>query len=230
MVTVIAAYGAAVTLVVRPLLIRWSCSVLRRHEGRLPLDALTIILVLVLLSAIATNLIGIFSIFGAFLMGAILFDQEELRDALILRLRDFVTVFFLPIFFTYTGLRTDIGTMQGGTLWVMCLLVIAAAVTGKLVGCGLAARLSGFPVREAWAAGIMMNTRALMELIVINIGYDMGVIPKSMFFMLVLMAVVTTFMTTPLLRLALRTTELEGTFRPPAFRFRSARIESPSPV
>jgi Kef-type K+ transport system membrane component KefB len=228
MVAAIAAFGAVVTLGVRPLVIRWSRSLLRRHDGRLPLDALTIILVLVLLSALATDLIGIFSVFGAFLMGAILFDQQELREALIMRLRDFVTVFFLPIFFTYTGLRTDIGTMQGGTLWMMCLLVLGAAIVGKLVGCGLAARFSGLPPREAWAAGIMMNTRALMELIVINIGYDMGVIPKSVFFMLVLMAVSTTFMTTPLLRLALRTTALEAAFHPPVFR--SACIESPARV
>jgi Kef-type K+ transport system membrane component KefB len=228
MVSAIVAFGLLVTLVVRPLLIRWSRSVLRRHGGRLPLDALTVILVLVLLSAVVTNLIGIFSVFGGFLMGAILYDQQELREALIVRLRDFVTVFFLPIFFTYTGLRTDIGTMQGGALWAMCLLVLAVAITGKLVGCGLAARFSGFPPREAWAAGIMMNTRALMELIVINIGYDLGVIPKSVFFMLVLMAVVTTYMTTPLLRRALRTTEFEEAFGSPLVS--SARLESPVAV
>jgi Kef-type K+ transport system membrane component KefB len=228
MILEIVGYGLMVILVVRPLLTRWCRSVLQRNDGRLPLDALTVILVLVFLSAVVTNLIGIFSVFGGFIMGAILYDQRELRDALIARLRDFVTVFFLPIFFTYTGLRTDIGTMQGGALWAMCLLVLSAAIIGKLLGCGLAARFSGFPPREAWAAGIMMNTRALMELIVINIGYDLGVIPQSVFFMLVLMAVVTTYMTTPLLRRALRSTELEKVFRPPVVA--SSRLESPVAV
>jgi Kef-type K+ transport system membrane component KefB len=228
MVAAIIGFGLLMTLVVRPLLIRWTRSMLRRNGGRLPLDALTVILVLVLLSALVTNLIGIFSVFGGFIMGAILYDQSELREALLERLRDFVTVFFLPIFFTYTGLRTDIGTMQGGAVWAMCLLVLAVAITGKLVGCGLAARLSGFPPREAWATGVMMNTRALMELIVINIGYDLGVIPKSVFFMLVFMAVVTTYMTTPLLRRALRTTEFEAVFRPGVVP--AARVESVAAV
>jgi len=208
MIASIAAYGVTMVLVVRPLLIRWSRGVLRRHAGELPLSALTVMLVAVLLSAAATNVLGIFSIFGAFLTGAILYDQHELRDALILRLRDFVTVFFLPIFFTSTGLRTDIGSMQGVAAWGLCFLILAAAVGGKLLGCALAARLSGLPGREAWATGILMNARALMELIVINIGYDLGVITRSLFFMLVLMAVVTTFMTTPLLRRVLRKSAL----------------------
>jgi Kef-type K+ transport system membrane component KefB len=208
MIASIATYGAGIVLVVRPLLIRWSRGVLRRHGGDWPLSALTVVLVVVLLSAAATNVLGIFSIFGAFLTGAILYDQRELREALLLRLRDFVTVFFLPIFFTYTGLRTDIGSMQGVTAWGLCLLILAAAIGGKLLGCALAGRLSGLPEREAWAAGILMNTRGLMELIVINIGYDLGVITPSLFFMLVLMAVVTTFMTTPFLRRVLRRSEL----------------------
>ena len=217
MIGLIAIYGGVMVLVVRPVLIRWSASVLDRHGSDLPLSALTIVLVVVLLSAAVTNLLGIFSIFGAFMVGAILYDQHELRDAMLQRLRDFVTVFFLPIFFTYTGLRTDIGTMQGTVAWSLCFLVLAAAVGGKLLGCTMAARLTGFPRREAWAVGILMNTRGLMELIVINIGYDLGVIPRSVFFMLVLMAVVTTYMTTPLLRRVLRQSELEPFFEGSSF-------------
>jgi Kef-type K+ transport system membrane component KefB len=162
-----------------------------------------------LTAAAATNLIGIFSIFGAFFLGAILYDQHEFRAAVQERLRDFVTVFFLPIFFTYTGLRTDIGTMSGSALWVMCGLVLLAAFVGKFGGCSLAARASGLPWREASIIGVMMNTRALMELIVINMGFELGVIPKSVFFMLVVMAVASTYITAPLLRRLIRSSEVE---------------------
>ena len=125
------------------------------------------------------------------------------------RLRDFVTVFFLPIFFTYTGLRTDIGTMKGSGLWFLCGLVLLTAFVGKFGGCWLAARFNGLPWREASMIGVMMNTRALMELIVVNIGFELGVIPKSVFFMLVVMAVASTYITTPLLRRLVRSSELE---------------------
>ena len=198
--------------VVRPLLKRWIAHELRRNQGALSLSGLAILLILLFLAAIATNLIGIFSIFGAFFLGAILFDEAEFRHAVQARVRDFVTVFFLPIFFTYTGLRTEIGTMTGGPLWVMCGLVLLAAVVGKFGGCTLAARFNGLPWREASMVGVMMNTRALMELIVINLGYDLGVIPKSVFFMLVLMAVVTTYLTTPVLRRLARSSELESDY------------------
>jgi Kef-type K+ transport system membrane component KefB len=115
----------------------------------------------------------------------------------------------LPIFFTYTGLRTDIGTMGSSGLWFMCGLVLLTAFVGKFGGCWLAARLSGLPWREASIIGVMMNTRALMELIVINIGFELGVIPKSVFFMLVFMAVVSTYVTTPVLRRLVHSSELE---------------------
>ncbi len=184
-------------------------ALLRAHQGQLSLTGLAFLLILVFLSALATNLIGIFSIFGAFFFGAILFDQAEFRQAVQARVRDFVTVFFLPIFFTYTGLRTDIGTMSGSGLWIMCGLVVGAAFIGKFGGCALAARANGLPWREASMIGVMMNTRALMELIVINLGYDLGIIPKSVFFMLVLMAVLTTYVTAPVLRRLVRKSELE---------------------
>jgi Kef-type K+ transport system membrane component KefB len=128
-----------------------------------------------------------------------------------------VTAFFLPIFFTYTGLRTDIGTLETPLLWGLCGLVSAAAVIGKFGGCGVAARLSGFPGREAACIGVMMNTRALMELVVINTGYDMGVLTRSSFCMLVIMAVLTTVMTTPILMRCMRGTELEAPIRASGF-------------
>src|SRR5216684_3002468 len=165
-------------VVARPLLIRWSRRTLQENKGELSLTSLAVLLILIFISAAVTNLIGIFSIFGGFIMGAILYDQHELCDAIRRRLRDFVTVFFLPIFFTYTGLRTDIGTMQGGFLWTLCGLVLMAGIVGKLAGCTIAANLSGFSRRESWIVGVLMNTRALMALIAINIGYELGLLPK----------------------------------------------------
>ena len=202
-------FAVFMVLVVRPLLKKWAAYHIRRNHGALTLSGLAVVLIMVFLAAVATNLIGIFSIFGAFFMGALLYDQEELRLAIQGRMKDFVTVFFLPIFFTYTGLRTDIGTMGGGLLWIMCGLVLLAAFVGKFGGCFLAARLHGLPWREASVVGVLMNTRALMELIVINIGFELGIIPKSIFFMLVLMAVVTTYITTPALRRLVPSSEIE---------------------
>lgn len=204
MVAAVVGFGLVMMFVVRPLAVRWTRKVLRESGGEISLNALATLLILIFLCAIATNLIGIFSIFGAFLLGAVLFDQHEFVDAVKRRLSDFVTVFFLPIFFTYTGLRTDIGSMLGGELWAMCGLVLLAAMAGKLGGCTLAARGNGLDWNESASIGVMMNTRALMELIVINIGYDLGIIPKTVFFMLVFMAIFTTYMTAPLLRVLVR--------------------------
>jgi Kef-type K+ transport system membrane component KefB len=202
-------YAAVMVWIVRPLLKKWTARQMQKHKGKLSLGALAIVLIMILAAAAATNIIGIFSIFGAFFFGAILYDQHQFRAAVQERLRDFVTVFFLPIFFTYTGLRTDIGTMSGSALWIMCGLVLLVAFFGKFGGCWLAARFNGLPWREASIIGVMMNTRALMELIVINIGFELGVIPKSVFFMLVVMAVVSTYITAPALRRLIRSSEVE---------------------
>jgi Kef-type K+ transport system membrane component KefB len=220
MIVGVAAFSLAMVFAVRPLVARWTSSVLRAHGGDLTLNAQAILLVLVLLSAAATNLIGIFSLFGAFLFGAILHDQQQLGDAVHRRLHDFVAVFFLPIFFTYTGLRTDIGSMTGAAAWGFCGLVLAIAVIGKFGGCAAAARWSGLPARESAMIGVMMNTRGLMELVVVNVGYDLGVIPRDVFFMLVLMAVVTTYMTTPILRRLIPQSEAWESFRTSPFAVR----------
>ncbi|OFV92387.1 MAG: hypothetical protein A3H95_04795 [Acidobacteria bacterium RIFCSPLOWO2_02_FULL_64_15] len=210
-------YALVLIFVVRPVLRRWARSAVGARDGELSLGALATLLVLIFTSAAVTNLIGIFSIFGAFLIGAVLYDEDAFREAVKRRLHDFVVAFFLPIFFTYTGLRTDIGTLQGASMWVLCALVLLAALIGKLGGCTAAALLAGFRVREAALVGVLMNTRALMELIVINIGYDLGVIPKSVFFMLVFMAIVTTYMTTPIVRRLIVATELEPEFQRSTF-------------
>jgi Kef-type K+ transport system membrane component KefB len=204
------AFAVVMISLVRPMATRWATEHLRRHQGQLTLNGLAVLIVAILVAATITNVIGIFSIFGAFFFGAILYDQGEFRVAVQERLRDFVTAFFLPIFFTYTGLRTDIGTMSGAAMWAMCAMVLTTAIVGKFGGCSLAARANGLPWREATMIGVLMNTRALMELIVVNIGFDLGVIPKSVFFMLVFMAVFTTYMTTPLLRRLVRSSELES--------------------
>jgi K+:H+ antiporter len=222
MVGLLSLYAMVMLVFVRPLISRWARAQLQGNQGDLSLNALATILVLVFASAAITGIIGIFSIFGAFLFGAILYDEHELREALRKRLHDFVTVFFLPIFFTYTGLRTDINAMTGLTIWGFCGVVLATAIIGKFGGCMLAAKVHGLPLRESAAIGAMMNTRGLMELIVINIGYDLGIIPKSVFFMLVIMALVTTYMTTPLLRRFLRNTEAWESYRASTF---AARLE-----
>jgi Kef-type K+ transport system membrane component KefB len=116
------------------------------------------------------------------------------------RVGRFVTVFFLPIFFTYTGLRTNIGGLDSLTLWTWCAILLAVATVGKFGGCYVAARWSKRTHAEAKVIGIMMNTRALMELIVVNVGYDLHVISSHVFTMLVIMAIVSTIVTTPGLR------------------------------
>ena len=206
-------FTALTMYVVRPLLIGALRETLARNGGELSLGAFAALLILILLAAAATNLIGIFSIFGPFILGAVLHDQLDLVAAVRRRLLDFVTVFFLPIFFTYTGLRTEAGSMSGSSDWLFCGLILLAAIVGKVGGCMFAARWSGLAWRESSLIGIMMNTRGLMELIVINMGYELGIIPKSVFFMLVLMAVLTTYMTAPLMRWMVRGSEIESDFR-----------------
>jgi Kef-type K+ transport system membrane component KefB len=209
MIAQTAGFGLAMVLVARPLLRRGIASALRAGDGDLSLTGLAVLLALVLACATVTNLIGIFAVFGAFILGAVLSDQHDFRIAVTRRLRDFVSAFFLPIFFAYTGLRTNIGSLESLPLWLWCGAVTAAAILGKLGGCVLAARGTGSSWREAGCIGTLMNTRALMALIVINLGKDLGVVPESVFCMLILMALATTIMTTPILLRLMRGTELE---------------------
>ena len=125
------------------------------------------------------------------------------------RMSDLVMTFFLPIFFMYTGLRTEFSSLNSLSLWLIGGAICLVAIIGKLGGCGIAAYWSGFSKRESTIIGILMNTRGLVELIVINVGYDLGVIPKSVFCMLVIMALLTTIMTTPILLRLVPGTELE---------------------
>ncbi len=180
------------------------------RQGKLTQGALAAILLLILLSSFTTEWIGIHAIFGAFALGAIIPPDSGLARDLRTKLEDFTVVFLLPAFFVYTGLRTQIGLLDGAEAGVTCAIIIAVASLGKFGGSAVAARLTGLTWRESSAIGILMNTRGLMELIVLNIGLDFGVISPRLFAMLVLMALATTVATTPILSLAIGKAELEA--------------------
>lgn len=205
-------YVLAMIFIVRPLLVRWTRRVMRGSGGELSSAALAQLIVFFLASSAITSAIGIFSVFGAFVVGGILHDQKAFAAAVNRRMRDFVTVFFLPVFFTFTGLRTDMGSLGGKAALIACAIVILVASIGKFGGCSMAARMSGLTWREAFSIGIMMNTRGLVELVVLNTGYDLGIIPKPVFSIFVIMATATTYMTAPILRRLIRGTELQADF------------------
>ena len=183
--------------IVRPAL--RSLETVFRRRGRMTQNLLALVLLMVFASAWVTEYLGIHALFGAFLLGAVMPKEPEFVKALTDRTEDLVVVLFLPLFFAFTGLRTSISMVSGSDMWTFCLLIIGVAVLGKLGGSMLAARFTGMGWRESTAIGILMNTRGLIELVVLNIGLDIGVISPALFTMMVLMALVTTFMTTPLL-------------------------------
>jgi nucleotide-binding universal stress UspA family protein len=184
---------------VRPFLARLGARV--ANKDGLTQNVVALTLMMLLASAWATELIGIHALFGAFMMGAVIPKEGGLAQALAEKLEDVAVVLLLPLFFAFSGLRTQIGLLSTGDHWVMCGVIILLACLGKFGGSALAARFTGMRWREAGALGILMNTRGLMELIVLNIGLDLGVISPTLFTMMVVMALVTTFLTTPLLRL-----------------------------
>ena len=160
---------------------------------------LAVVFGIVLASALSTQLIGIRALFGAFLAGIVMPTAGGLRDKLVVRVENLSSVLLLPVFFAFTGLRTHVGLLNGAQDWLICLVIIAVATAGKLGGSALAARLTGMKWRESLQLGALMNTRGLMELIALNIGYDMGILSQRIFTMLVIMALVTTIMTGPLM-------------------------------
>lgn len=162
--------------------------------------ALAVVITLVLLCAALTQALGVFSIFGPFVLGAALSTHQEFGLWVNRQLRPLVYALLLPVFFTHTGLRTDVGDLDSLWLWGVCGLVILAATIGKVIGCGVPARYCGLSWSETAAVAVMMNTRALMGLVAINIGRELGVVPPSVFTMLVFMAIATTLTTVPLLR------------------------------
>jgi Kef-type K+ transport system membrane component KefB len=168
-----------------------------RRSGALLAGALS----LLLLAALATELIGIHALFGAFLAGVVMPRRPSVVEYLRKRLEAFSSVFLLPLFFAFTGLRTQVGLLDDAGAWLVFAGIVAVAVAGKLGGSMLAARLTGMSWLDSFALGSLMNTRGLIELVVLNLGFDLGILPPRVFAMMVLMALLTTFMTGPLLRL-----------------------------
>ena len=197
------AFIAGMFLIVRPLLTRYTAS-LDERGGDLPPYAIAATYVLILASASMTEWIGIHAIFGAFMLGVIIPCQSKLALSFQTKLKEPVTVLLLPAFFAYTGMRTEIGLLNEWSHWLICLVIIVVATLGKFGGTAIAARWTGQSWRDAGVLGILMNTRGLMELIVLNIGLDLGVISPALFAMMVIMALVTTMTTSPILQLLMR--------------------------
>src|SRR5258708_26413464 len=177
--------------------------------GRLSEGVMRCISIGLLFPASATELIGIHGVFEAFALGAMMPHDSGMARERTDRLEDIVIVLLLPAFFAYTGLRTQIGLVNGWEQWMICALIVLVASAGKFGGSAIAARVTGLKWRDSAALGVLMNTRGLMELIVLNIGLEMKVISPTLFAMLVIMALVTTFATTPILHLITRNQEPE---------------------
>ena len=196
---------------VRRLLRRFE-DVYNRH-GSLSENLMAFMLLLVLASALCTEALGIHLLFGAFLMGAIMPKGHHFVRYVLDRFETITVAMLLPLFFAFTGLRTNIGLLKGPEMWMYCGLIILVATAGKFGGSMLAAWLAGMELREAAGLGTLMNTRGLMELVILNIGLDIKVISPALFSMMVVMALVTTFMTTPLLEMVC---PIHGTAKEPA--------------
>lgn len=209
------AFIAFMLLAVKPLTTRWF-GVPGGGEQRAK-SLLAGALSFLFLSALATEVIGIHALFGAFLAGVAMPADAGVRAYLKSRLEALGSIFLLPLFFAFTGLRTEVGLLADPRSWLICLALIVVAITGKLAGSMLAARATGLSWNDSFALGALMNTRGLVELIVLNLGYDLGILSPSIFTMLVLMALATTFMTGPLLALHQR------------WKLRASRVRSEAP-
>jgi hypothetical protein len=188
------AFGLFLYFCVRPLLVL----MIRKSSNPVSQFNLSIIFTLIILSSWFTQAIGVHSIFGAFLVGLITPHEEGFAIKITEKLEDLVTILFLPIYFAYSGINTELGVLNDGTAWGLVVLVISTACIGKIVGCGVAAKLSGLNMRESATVGLLMNAKGLVELIVLNIGLQEGIIDQRIFSIFVIMALFTTFITVPL--------------------------------
>ena len=193
-------FAGVMFFVIKPWLPRWLGDE-ALAKAKPPKSLLAIVMAIVLASAFCTQLLGIHALFGAFVAGLIMPTEHDFRAKLGVRLENISTVLLLPVFFASSGLRTEIGLLHGRTDWLICLLIIALATFGKLGGTSVAARLTGMKWGQSLPLGALMNTRGLMELIALNLGYELHILSQQAFSMLVLMAVITTIMTGPLLTL-----------------------------
>lgn len=196
--SLVVAFVTVMLYIVRPGLPRWIG--MKNLEAESPSRGLlAVIMCVVLGAALTTEIIGIHALFGAFLAGVIMPYAGNIRHKISVRVENFSTVLFLPLFFAFTGLRTQLGLLDDLRGWLICLVIIAVATLGKLGGSAVVARMTGMGWRDSLQLGALMNTRGLMELIALNIGYDLGILSPRIFTMLVIMALVTTMMTGPLL-------------------------------
>ncbi len=192
-----ALYVLAMIKLVRPFLKR--VGDLHNSVENLSKPIVAIFFLTLIISSYATEIIGIHALFGAFMAGAIMPENVKFRNIFIEKVEDVALVLLLPLFFVFTGLRTEIGLLNDPYLWQITGLIIAVAVVGKFLGSALAAKFVGQSWKDSLTIGALMNTRGLMELIVLNIGFDLGVLSPKIFAMMVIMALVTTFMTGPTL-------------------------------
>lgn len=192
-------YVVAMIKLVRPFLRR--IGNLYDTAEKITKPVVAIFFLTLLISSYLTEIIGIHALFGAFVAGVIMPDNMKFRKMFIEKIEDVSLVVLLPLFFVFTGLRTEIGLLNSPELWKVCGLIIVVAVVGKFIGSALAAKFVGQNWRDSLTIGALMNTRGLMELVVLNIGYDLGVLTKEVFAMMVIMALATTFMTGPALNL-----------------------------
>ncbi len=192
-------YVFAMIKLVRPFLRR--IGNLYETAEKITKPVVAIFFLTLLISSYLTEIIGIHALFGAFVAGVIMPDNMKFRKMFIEKIEDVSLVVLLPLFFVFTGLRTEIGLLNSPELWKVCGLIILVAVVGKFIGSALAAKFVGQNWRDSLTIGALMNTRGLMELVVLNIGYDLGVLTKEVFAMMVIMALATTFMTGPALNL-----------------------------
>jgi len=192
-------YVVAMIKLVRPFLRR--IGNLYDTAEKITKPVVAIFFLTLLISSYLTEIIGIHALFGAFVAGVIMPDNMKFRKMFIEKIEDVSLVVLLPLFFVFTGLRTEIGLLNSPELWKVCGLIILVAVVGKFIGSALAAKFVGQNWRDSLTIGALMNTRGLMELVVLNIGYDLGVLTKEVFAMMVIMALATTFMTGPALNI-----------------------------
>jgi Kef-type K+ transport system membrane component KefB len=169
------------------------------RNGSVSDAGLTLLLTIALVSAVITERLGLHLLFGAFLAGVAMPRDSTFVRHVLDKLETGTVVLLLPLYFALTGLRTSVRLINGTDMWLLCAAIIVVAVAGKLGGSSIAARAAGAEWRDALGLGVLMNTRGLMELVILNIGLDVGVISPALFSMMVLMALATTFMTTPLL-------------------------------
>jgi Kef-type K+ transport system membrane component KefB len=193
----LAAFVLVMMFGVRPALRR--LEMIYEKRGNLTQDLIAIILLVVLASGLITESLGVHALFGAFLAGVVMPRHDRLTEELSQKLEAVVVVLLLPLYFALTGLRSSIFLISGARMWLYCAVIIVLAVVGKLGGSMFSARLNGMSWRESAAVGILMNTRGLVELVILNIGLDLEILSPALFSIMVLMALVTTLMTTPLL-------------------------------